>query len=222
MTLTLINLYNECASQPWSMFDSGAESIEDFESAMKISINKAVSYLWNQQPWSFRIQKRNIKTKINQASYNLPDGNLIRKTINGVQRYGIKYNKTYLEYAFDCDLLDELKGEPEKFYIEADKLYIYPVPDDIYQINLSYLLLPYGLNKDEEEIFELVNEDDYINIPEKYEALFKNCVISLAMMYAIADESDENYSGYKQQYDDSLNVLLKYCKNSVIDRFIVW
>ena len=39
MTLTFLDLYNECAGQPWSMFDNDAESAVDFESAMKISIN---------------------------------------------------------------------------------------------------------------------------------------------------------------------------------------
>jgi hypothetical protein len=46
MTLTFIDLYNECAGQPWSMFDAEAESQDDFETALKISINKAISYLW--------------------------------------------------------------------------------------------------------------------------------------------------------------------------------
>ena len=62
MTLNFLDLYNECAGQPWSMFDSDAESIEDLESALKISINKAISFLWNYQPWSFRYATQNSKT----------------------------------------------------------------------------------------------------------------------------------------------------------------
>lgn len=222
MTITFLDLYNECASQPWSMFDADTESIDDFEGALKISINKAISYLWNFQNWSFRLSKMIIKTRSGKNSYTMPDGNLSKKTINGIQKYNIKYNGFYLDPVIDFEQLKQKSGEPEQFYIENDNLYIYPTPDNIYIINLSYFLLPYGLNKDDEEIYELKQEEDYINIPEKYEILFKNCVISLAMMYAIADETDENYSGYRKQYDDSLNILLMYCKNNIVDRNIVW
>lgn len=222
MAITFLDLYNEVAGQPWSMFDADAESLDDLESALKISINKAISYLWDLQPWTFRVQKTTIKTKVGKTEYNVPEGNLTRKTVSGVQRYGIKYGKTYLEYAPDYDELEEKEGEPEQFDIEGEYIRIYPTPDDVYTINLTYLLLPYGLNEDEDSIYELTEETDTINIPEKYETKFRNCVISLAMMYAIADESDENYSGYKKQYEDALAVLLKYCKNGIFDKNIIW
>ena len=220
--LTFLDLYNECAGQPWSMYDAEAEGIEDLESALKISINKAISYLWNYYPWSFRLAKSSFKTRQDKSNYPHPDGLLVKKTMSGTTKYAIKYDKTFLEYAPDYELLDEATGEPEKFYIEGDYIYIYPTPDDAYTIKLSYLLAPYGLTEDEEPIYELQEENDYINIPEKYEVMFKNCLISLAMMYAIADESDENYSGYKKQYEDALNILFKYCKDSIYDRCFVW
>lgn len=222
MTLTLLNLYNECASQPWSMYDSDAETIDDIEAALKISINKAISYLWNLQDWSFRLNNQTIKAKTNRASYSMPNGNILKKTIKGVEKYYVRYNNSFLDYIYDIDSLEEDTGEPEYFYIENDTLYLYPTPDDSYTISVKYLLFPYGLSDDGEQVNELTEDDDYINIPEKYETLFKNCVISLAMMYAIADESDENYSGYKKQYEDALGVLDKYCKNSVADRYVRW
>ena len=223
MTITFLELYNEVSGQPWSMYDSEAESDDDLESALKISINKALSYLWNLYPWSFRVTSTKIKTKSGTASYSMPDGLLTRKTISGVQKYGVKYDGSYLTYASDYELLDdEETGEPEQFYTEGDNIYFYPTPDNTYTINISYLLLPYGLDEDNNKIYELSSETDTINIPEKYEALFKNCLISLAMLYAIADESDENYSGYKNQYEDALNILLKYCNRSLTDKNIVW
>lgn len=220
--LTFLDLYNECAGQPWSMFDADAESNDDLESALKISINKAISYLWNYYPWSFRIMKSTIKTRADKANYTAPNGMLIKKTISGVTKYGIKYGDTYLDYAPNYDILEEKSGEPEKFYMEGETIYIYPTPDASYTLNLSYLLLPFGLTVQKRDITELTDETDYINIPDKYDSIFKNCVISLAMMYAIADETDENYSGYVKQYEDSLNILLKYCKDSIYDRSFVW
>lgn len=222
MTLTFLDLYNECAGQPWSMFDADAESIEDLESALKTSINKAVSFLWNYQPWSFRVNRTTIKTRANRADYTVPNGLILKKSIGKVDKYAITYGSNFLDYLSDYEVLDEEYGEPKGFYIDGESLYIYPTPDNAYTLNIRYLLLPYGLNAEDDEIYELNEEDDYINIPEKYETLFKNCLISLAMMYAIADESDENYSGYKQQYEDALATLIKYCRNSIIDRNITW
>lgn len=220
MTLTFLDLYNECAGQPWSMYDADAESIDDLETALKTSINKALSYLWNLQDWSFRITSTNIKTRINKSNYTIPDGIILKKTIKGAEKYLVKYEDTFLEYEPDYEVLEPQEGEPESFYVEGENLYIYPTPDNTYTINIRYLMSTVGLDADYNPLYELVNEDDYIDIPEKYEVQFKNCLISLAMMYAIADENDENYSGYKKQYEDALNTLNKYCKNSIQDRYI--
>lgn len=222
MTITFLDLYNECAGQPWSMFDSDAESADDLETALKISINKAVSYLWNSYAWSFRLKNTTIKTKANKAYYSMPNGNITKKVISGVTKYGIKYNGTSLEYLQDYEEQEEETGEPEYFYIEGDYIYIYPTPDNTYTINVKYLALPHAYNSDDELIYEMSEEGDYLDIPEKYEKLFKNCIISLAMIYAIADESDENHSGYQKQYEDSLAILLEYANNAMIDRSIVW
>lgn len=222
MALTFLDLYNECAGQPWSMYDGEAESMDDLESALKISINKAVSYLWNYQPWTFRRQTAKIKTKPGKIEYTVPDGLLERTVIDGEQKYRIKYDNKFLDYIPDFELMENLEGEPEGFYVDGESLLLYPTPDDSYTINVSYLVLPYGLNEEDEPVYEFTEESDYLNIPEKYEKLFKNCVISLAMMYAIADETDENYSGYKKQYDDALDTLMQYCLNRLVDRNFVW
>jgi len=189
---------------------------------MRISINKAINFLWNYQPWSFRAAKRTLRTKPNIANYNAPNGQLLKKTIAGVERYGIKYGKTYLMYEPSYELLDDQTGAPEYFYISGDTIYVYPTPDDVYELTLNYIKLPFGLSSSGEELYELKEDDDYINIPEKYETLFKNCLISLAMIYAIADESDENHSGYLKQYEDALGILIDYCKSGIVNKNIVW
>jgi hypothetical protein len=204
------------------MSDPDAESMEDLESALKISINKALSYIWNLQPWSFRKETSNIKTKPGRANYTLPNGIIEKKTVNGVEKFGVIYGKKNLEYMEDYDYQEDKEGEPEYFYIDGENLYIYPTPDNIYQIKVKYLSLPPCYNVEEEEVFELTNEDDYLKVPDKYEKLFRNCIISLAMIYAIADENDENHSGYMRQYEDSLKTLMKYCSTKIVDKNIVW
>lgn len=222
MTITFLDLYNECAGQPWSMYDPDAESKEDLEQALKISINKALNDIWNLRPWSFRETDSIIKTKPNKSSYDMPNGIIEKRVINGNTRYGVIYGKKNLEYLPDYDYMEEKTGEPEYFYIQGERLYIYPTPDNVYSIKLKYLLLPPALTEEDEEAYELNEEEDYINIPEKYETLFRNCLISLAMVYAIADDSDENHSGYMRQYENSLKTLMQYCNKKIVDRNIVW
>jgi hypothetical protein len=222
MTITFLDLYNECAGQPWSMYDNDAEGMDDLESALRISINKACSYLWNYQPWSFRKKSTTIITDEGKADYDLPIGLIQRKTISGTQKYGVKYNGKFLPYIQDYEEADDRTGEPEYFYIDGDKLYIYPTPDDAYTVTLNYLSLTYALNEDEEDVYSFTSDTDTLNVPEQYEQLFSNCLISLAMLYAIADETDENYSGYQKQYEDALAILIKYCNTAINDRSFVW
>lgn len=220
--LTFLDLYNECAGQPWSMFDNDAMSKDDFESAMRISINKALSYLWNYQDWTFRVATKSFRTKPNVTEYSTPNGNLMKRTSGDTEEYGIKYNGKYLAYNPTYDTTRDDKGEPEYFYITGEKLFIYPIPDASYAIDLTYLKLPSVTGANYAQQLELKEDEDYINIPDKYEVLFKNCLISLAMMYAIAEETDENYSAYKKQYEDALMVLVKYCRDGVVNKNIVW
>ena len=222
MALDFLSLYNECAGQPWSMFDGDAESIDDLETSLKMSINKAASYLWNYYNWSFRYVETSFRTKLNKRSYNMPNGIITREVIDGTTRYGLRYNGKPLTYIEDYMSLDDKTGEPEAFWIKGEQIHLYPIPDsNSYTISMEYLLLPYALNEEDEQIYELTEEEDRLNIPEKYEKIFRNCLISLAMIYAIADESDENHSGYQKQYEDALAILFKYCKDKIVDRRII-
>lgn len=222
MAITFLELYNEVAGQPWSMFDADAESIEDLESALKTSINKAASHIWNLKPWSFRVQDMKTKLVSGRNKIPMPNGRLVKESMEGKTTYGIKCNGKPLEYIEDYNSLEDKTGTPEGFYVKGENIYFYPTADSIYTIEISYLLLPYALNEDEEEIFELINETDTLNIPNKYSALFRNCLISLAMVYAIADESDENHSGYQRQYEDALSTLIDYCNTPLINRKLFW
>lgn len=224
MTLYFLDLYNEVSGQPWSMFDNDAESVDDFESAMRISINKAVSYVWNIYDWCFKKRDYTFKTRANKNNYYKPNGQFTVKYISGEKTYGVRSGTEYLSYLSNPETLEDDTGEPEYFYIKDNKIYLYPTPDDIYSITVDYYLIPFGLTADNEEIFKLENDDDYINIPEVYEDLFKNCIISKAMVYALADQSDENHSGYTQQFDEALEVLLKFCEGDygLTDKTIGW
>ena len=61
MTLTFLTIYNEVAGQAWSMYDGDAESVDEMESALKSSINKALSEIWCSYPFPFRIKTMTIQ-----------------------------------------------------------------------------------------------------------------------------------------------------------------
>ena len=57
---------------------------------------------------------------------------------------------------------------------------------------MKYLSLSIGFDKEDNEIFYLENPTDYIDIPQKYEALFKNTLLAKALVDSIASVNDEN------------------------------
>lgn len=221
MTIKFLDLYNECTSQPWSMYDNEIEHITDAEPAMVDSINKAIAYIWNLYPWTFRKYSLKIKTRPTKYIYDTPEGIIAKKTISGSKKFCVRYDGSYLEYVSDYSILEPQEGEPESFYIDGEDLYIYPTPDDTYTISIDYYLLPFGIKTDGTQIYELVDDTDEINISEKYEKYFKNAVIAKAMLYAITDQSDENDSGYREQYNDALGVLLKNCYDGARERRVI-
>lgn len=220
--ITLIDLYNEITGQAWSMFDGEIESQEEFETSVITSIQKALNALWCSYPFPFRERTHLITTKAGVASYNLPNGNIIKKKIGSEQNYAVICDRKPLQYTNDYETLEEKEGTPELFYIKNDKIYLYPTPDERTLVTIDYLMLFPACNEDGEEKYTLEDDTDYINIPEKYEGLFKCALLPKAMYYAIASETDENYNGYKEQYEEAYKLLLKYCRGINLDKVIGW
>lgn len=222
MALTFLDVYNEVAGQAWSMYDGDVESIDEMESALKSSINKALSEIWCSYPFPFRIKTLNISTSPNNSEYSTPNGNIIKKTVSGSQVYSVRIGKNYLEYLDDYETLDDKKGTPTGFYIRNDSLVLYPTPDNTYTVVIEYLTLAIGEDDFGDSIYTLKNDNDTINIPEKYENIFKNALITKSMLYAIASESDENYSGYKEQYDRAYKILINYTSGLKKEQRVYW
>ena len=209
MTINFLDLYNDVASQPWSMFDSGATVKEDFEPALVSSINKAIIDIWYSYPFSFRIKKYGFSTMANYQSYELPNGNILNESSIEDNLFAVKRDNSYLNYNPDISENEEKFGTPTEFYIEDDKIVLYPIPDKRYHVSIKYLTLSIGFDKDDNEIFYLENTTDYIDIPQKYESLFKNTILAKALVDSIASVNDENYAGYRLQFDKAYKLLIK-------------
>jgi len=222
MALTFLDIYNEVAGQAWSMYDGDAESIDEMESALKSSINKALSEIWCSYPFPFRNKTFTITTSSGNAQYLTPNGNIIKKTVSGKQVYSVRIGKNYLEFLDDYETLEDKEDKPTGFYIKNDSLFLYPTPDDTYTVTIEYLTLAIGENDFGDSVYSLKNDNDSINIPEKYENIFKNALITKSMLYAIASEQDENYSGYKEQFDKAYKILISYTAGLDKEKRVYW
>jgi len=222
MTLTFLDIYNEVAGQAWSMYDGDADSIDEMESALKSSINKALSEIWCSYPFPFRYKTQTVMTSSGNAIYSTPNGNIVKKTVSGNQVYSIRIGKNYLEYLDDYETLDDREGKPTGFYIQNDNLVLYPTPDDTYTVTIEYLTLAIGESDFGDSVYSLQKDTDTIDIPEKYENIFKNALITKSMLYAIASEQDENYSGYKEQYDKAYKILINYSAGLDKEKRVYW
>lgn len=220
--LTLLDLYNRITGQAWSMFDSEVEDKEEFETSVTTSIQKALSALWCSYKFVFRNKKYKFKTRSGVSEYSRPNGNIIQKTIRGSKVYGIKCGKKFLLYEPDYEVLEDKTGEPEAFFIQYDKICLYPTPDKSYDIEVEYITFDAACDEDGETKANLVEETDYINIEERYEDLFEKALMPLAMTYLIASESDENFSQYKEQYERAYKNLIDFCRGADIDKRIGW
>jgi len=209
MSITLLELYNETASQPWSMFDNDAETTDDFDAALISSINKALVEIWCSYPFDFRIKNINILTQKYYNKYNLPNGSIIQKITADGEQYAVTLDNKYLEFIENPEELEAKTGKPEGFFIKNNSIAFYPVPDKMYKINIEYASFSVGVDADNKPIYALRVDTDTINIPDKYKQLFVNTVISKAMMYALSSVSDENYAGYSVQYEKAYKLLIK-------------
>lgn len=222
MTLTFLDIYNEVAGQAWSMYDGDIDSADEMESALKSSINKALCELWCSYPFPFRIKTFTITTSPSNNEYSTPNGNIIKKTVSGRQVYSVRIDKDYLEYLDDYETLEDIEDKPTGFYIRNDSLILYPAPNDIYTVTIEFLTLAIGEDDFGDSIYSLQKDEDSIDIPEKYETIFKNALITKSMLYAIASEQDENYSGYKEQYDKAYKILINYTSGLTKEKRVYW
>ena len=221
MTLTFISLYNTITGQAWSMFDGDVEAQDEFELNVTTSIQKALSDLWNRYPYPFKAKTKVYKLKKDVREYPLPIGNIQEKN----NKYRVRYESQYLTYNNKLDEVTYPKegGEPQQFNVDNEKLVIYPQPDkNNYTLNVDYWALFPCKDKDGVQKATLENEDDYIDIPVKYEELFKNALITLAMTYLIASDTDENFSQYQAQYNTAYERLIKSIKRLDKERRITF
>ena len=209
MTITLLDLYNLTASQEWAMYDNDALSDAEFEDSLVLAINKAILDIYASYDFPFRERTHMVLTLPKMDAYNLPSG-LIKQNKKG--QYLVKYNANLLKYIETPFELEMKTGIPEGFYIQNDKIVLYPIPLEKGIVTIDYMTLSIGENAKGEEIFSLEKDNDILSVPVHLESLMKEAIITRTMLNTIASESDENYSAYLRQADRAYKLLIKYSR----------
>ena len=215
MTITLSDLYDQAASQEWSMYDGDVSSSGDMEQSLVIAINKAVTEIMYSYPFKFRERTHVTFTLPCVDAYDLPYG-LIMK--DDSDRYPVKINSQFLKLIDKPYNLEERHGIPEGFYVKGSEIVLYPTPCERFILTVDYMTLALGEDKDGEEIFTLKDAEDRLIVPEHLEEIFKQAVISRVMLKTISAEGDENYGAYKKQSEISYRQLVKYSKGLAKDK----
>ena len=209
MTLTLLDLYNDCALQEWSMYDSGVTTTSEMESSLVLALNKALTEIIYSYPFKFRERTHIDFTYAGVEAYEMPFG-LIMKDKSG--DYKVTLNGKKLRLIDKPSELEPKCGFPEGFYIKRDEIILYPTPCSKFILSIDYYTLALGEDSNGEEILKLSNANDKVDVPEHLEEILKQAVISRAMLSTISSEGDENFSAYKKQSETAYRQLVKYSK----------
>lgn len=110
----------------------------DLSSQIRLAIKSAIANL-ETRPFYWNEQRSYISTAATQRIYALPDN------FQGVNTLTLTYNQyiTLLEprswsYIEDITSTTQSQGQPRSFAIYDEQLFVYPIPDQIYTLTMSY------------------------------------------------------------------------------------
>ena len=111
---------------------------DDLTSQIQLAIKSAIANL-ETMPFYWNEQRSYIDTAATQRIYELPDN------FQGVNTITLTYNNyiTLLEprawsYIEDITSTTESQGQPRSFAIYDYQLFVYPIPDQVYRLTMSY------------------------------------------------------------------------------------
>ena len=147
----------------------------------KQMLNNALSEIFCEE-WNFRKSVMTFQTVDGQSAYDMPLG-IIEK--QGVKVEGVTNPLTFESAPYS---LDNSSGTPSRYYIQGDKLVLYPTPTDARTVTVHYLNLMSGLSESGTPQIGLTLETDVPNIPET----FHDLIVKKAELFYMRDKSTKN------------------------------
>lgn len=165
-------------------------------------LNRAIRVLWNSKEWNFR---REIKKKTINATKSV-----ISMPRCIFAKNGITIDRSVLSYDKDIPFYTDATGQPDKYYVDnKDRIHFYPTPDKDYTVILeTYNTYPV-LDSIGSEKAEFNSSSDTINITERLENLFIDCLNYFCNEILNGDPTDEEYQEHKLRHSEVYKLLEK-------------
>lgn len=197
----------DTANIPMSMIDP--EDMQDTSSEEFVSLRRVQqgchTELSNRDDFPFAKTTKTIDTIVNQAEYAPPDG-----TIESIWVQG---NTKKLTYDPNIMLLTQRTGRPTTFGVtnNPEKLVFYPVPDDIYLINITYYDTKNVIDVDGKPSFE-ITVGSTLKMPERVQHLYFDALEYRVLFEYMRKQSNPRWQPTEQLFNEKWKVFLKSCK----------
>lgn len=171
-------------------------------------LNRAVRVLWNSKEWNFRREIKKINLNSGKSSVGL--SNCI------LGQDGLRVDNDVLFYDKDVPFYDAKTGKPDRYYItNKDKIILYPTPDDNYTLFMETFSTMPIVASDDTKKTTFTEEDDILNITERLEPLFIDCLNYFCNEILNGDVTDEEYQEHTLRYSEVYKLLEKADQGSL-------
>lgn len=206
----------------WSIVDPEPSSFEEVQKAVKLAVCQAHSYIWGLKDFFFKQRKAIYPLNAGENTFLAPKGTIKKIWVAGEKEY-----LSELENQEDIDFCSEEKGQPLNYWIEMSDfgpiVKLNPCPDKKIQVFVRYDSEMKVKSASGDEKVNFSERDDVPNLPDDpvLEDLYLHCLNTKAMVYLVADETDENYKPYIQEFNEAYRALLKYRTTMTDRRFVI-
>lgn len=177
------------------------------------ALNRALMQVWNESAnFDFRYKKITFPTVVGQAEYDMPIGYI---KDNGVRISG---NTSPLRYESNYELVNQVLGEPYRYWIENNKIVLDPIPKTIKTVSVKYRNKYPVVSDLSVEKLRFDNATDVLNIDERVEIEFIECLGHKTNILLNADPNDEDYFEHSKNYSTALSIL-KQIDRGAADNF---
>lgn len=178
-------------------------------------LNRTIRVLWNSKEWNFRREIK--KTMLAPGKSTIAMSNYIIAQ-NGIRIDGVPlvFDKNIPFYDNASNGGNNKIGKPEKYYINnKDKIILYPVPDKKYNLMIETFNLHPIVARDGTLKTVISDEDDTLNLPQRLEDLFIDCLNYFCNEILNGDITDEEYQEHALRYSEVYKLLEKADKASL-------
>lgn len=214
---TFYDIIKDVSNMRWSIDDPEPTAFSEVQLNLKQAVQQAHSYIWGRDDFPFKRVKEVVVLPEGENSLSAPAGNIVNLMVQG--------SKSYLEFEEDADFLPAKIGCPDRYWLETypdgNILKFYPRADQNYFVQQRYDTLYKARNKNGGLILNMEAADDVLNIPQIFEETYLAALKPMAIYYLIADNTDENFQPYWEQFEQQYANLKAMTGRNIETRFVL-